>query len=81
LVRFFDRWAHVPPLPIGWHHPTGPHFGNILALLVLDGREARLVLERAIEADEPGAPTKATSEANLVIAKELSLTEAPRPSA
>jgi hypothetical protein len=78
FVRLFDRWAKVPPLPIRWHHPTGPHFGNMLALLVLDGREARLVLERAIKADEPSAPTEAAAEAKLVITKELSLTEAPR---
>src|SRR6185369_147787 len=40
IVKFVGRWARVPPLPITWHHPTGPHFGNMLALLVLDGREA-----------------------------------------
>ncbi|HTK45425.1 MAG TPA: alkaline phosphatase D family protein [Patescibacteria group bacterium] len=81
FVHVFDRWAHVPPLPIRWHHPTGPHFGNILAMLVLDGRQAHLVLERAIRADEPDARTEAASEAKLVVTKELSLTEAPRPAA
>ena len=81
FVHLFDRWAHVPPVPIRWHHPTGPHFGNILAMLVLDGRQARLVLERAIRADEPDARTEAASEAKLVVTKELSLTEAPRPAA
>ena len=79
FVHLFDRWAHVPPLPIRWHHPTGPHFGNILAMLTLDGRQARLVLERAIRADEPDAPAEADSNAKLVVTKELSLTEAPRP--
>jgi hypothetical protein len=81
FVRFFSRWAHVPPLPIRWHHPTGPHFGNMLALLILEGREARLVLEQAIRADTAGAPTKATSEAKLVVTKELSLTSTPRRAA
>jgi hypothetical protein len=81
FVQLFDRWAKVPPLPIRWHHPTGPHFGNMLALLVLDGREARLVLERAIEAEQPSARTDAAAEAKLVITKELSLTEAPRAAA
>ena len=81
FVGVFRRWAHVPPPPIRWHHPTGPHFGNMLALLILDGREARLVLEQAIKADTPGAPTKATSEAKLVVTKELSLTGTPRRAA
>jgi len=78
LVHFLDRWARVPPVPIRWHHPTGPHFGNILALLVLDGRNARLVLERAVRSDQPDAPSEAASEARLEITKELSLIAAPR---
>ncbi len=44
------RFARVPALPIYWHHPTGPHFGNELALLVFDGRSARVVLERSLPA-------------------------------
>ena len=48
LLRHLDRFAFVPPLPIHWTHPTGPHFGNALALLVFDGRAARLVLERSV---------------------------------
>jgi PhoD-like phosphatase len=78
LVHFLDRWARVPPVPISWHHPTGPHFGNILALLVLDGRNARLVLERAVRSNTPEAPSEAASEAMLVVTKELSLIAAPR---
>ncbi|MEA2608014.1 MAG: hypothetical protein QOJ75_257, partial [Chloroflexota bacterium] len=42
------NFAGVPPLPIKWHHPSGPHFGNELALLVFDGRSARIVLERSV---------------------------------
>jgi hypothetical protein len=81
FVRLFSRWAHVPPLPIRWHHPTGPHFGNIMALVVFDGRQARLVLEQAIRDEEPDARTRAASKSKLVITKELSLTEVPRPAA
>ena len=81
FVKLFSRWAHVPPVPIRWHHPTGPHFGNILALLVLDGRQARLVLEQAIRADEPDARRKDASKAKLVVTKELTLTETQRPTA
>ena len=75
VVHFLDRWARVPPVPLDWHHPTGPHFGNMLALLVLDGREARVVLERAVRAI---APVKGAPAASLEITAELSLTE-PRP--
>ena len=42
------NFAGVRPLPIKWHHPSGPHFGNELALLVFDGRSARIVLERSV---------------------------------
>jgi hypothetical protein len=50
LTRALGRFAGVPPLPIQWHHPTGPHFGNELALVVFDGRSARVVLERSVRA-------------------------------
>jgi PhoD-like phosphatase len=61
VVRAFDRFTGVPPMPITWHHPSGPHFGNALALLVFDGRSARLVLERSVRSrgsvpgDDPGS--------------------------
>jgi hypothetical protein len=48
VTHALGRLAGVPPLPIQWHHPTGPHFGNELALLVFDGRSARIVLERSV---------------------------------
>jgi len=48
FMHLFDGSAGVPPLPIRWHHPTGPLFGNALALLVFDGRSARLVFERSV---------------------------------
>jgi len=51
IVRLLDRVTRVPPVPISWHHPAGPHFGNILALLTLDGPKARVRLEKAVRVD------------------------------
>ena len=51
IVRLLDRVTGVPPVPIHWHHPAGPHFGNILALLTLDGPKARVRLEKAVRTD------------------------------
>jgi hypothetical protein len=75
VIRFFGRWAHVPPLPIRWHHPTGPHFGNMLAVLTFDGRSARVSLERAVrtKAADGGDGT-----IDLAMTKEVALTELPR---
>jgi phosphodiesterase/alkaline phosphatase D-like protein len=75
LVSFLDRWTRVPPLPIAWHHPSGPHFGNTLALLVLDGRSANVVLERAVQGK---ASANRESRADLEVIEDLSLTEARR---
>ncbi len=71
LVRFLDRWTRVPPLPIHWHHPSGPHFGNTLALLTFDGRSARVRLERSVRT--AAADGHEASE-NLAITDDLSLT-------
>jgi hypothetical protein len=79
IVRFLDRWTHVPPLPIRWHHPSGPHFGNMLALLTLDGRSARVRLERSIRVDEDAAHEHRIGE-DLAVTAELSLTDLPRRS-
>ena len=79
VVRFLDRWTHVPPLPIQWHHPSGPHFGNMLALLTLDGHSARVRLERSIRVDEDAAHEHRIGE-DLAITAELSLTDLPRRS-
>jgi len=70
------RWARVPPLSIHWHHPTGPHFGNMLALLVFEGREAKVILERASAIPDPGDGSRGTK---LDVIKVLSLTEPARP--
>ncbi len=48
VTHALSRFAGVQPLPIRWHHPTGPHFGNELALVVFEGRSARVVLERSV---------------------------------
>ncbi|MET1074095.1 MAG: alkaline phosphatase D family protein [Umezawaea sp.] len=46
LRRLADR-AGVPADPLGWSRLTGPHFGNSIAVLEVDGRQARFVLESA----------------------------------
>jgi hypothetical protein len=85
VMRLLDRVTGVPPVPIGWHHPTGPHFGNMLAALTFDGRTARVRLERGIDAPERrdragdqgrrALPRGARAE-NLEVVVDLSLTEA-----
>jgi hypothetical protein len=76
ITHALGRFAGVPPLPIYWHHPTGPHFGNELALLVFDGRSARVVLERAVR---PGKriPSEAGdgSQPGLAIVVDHALTD------
>jgi phosphodiesterase/alkaline phosphatase D-like protein len=76
LLRLLDRWARVPPLKMHWHHPTGPHFGNMLAQLEFDGRDARIVLERAVA--KPRS-IDLDIEEKLEITTKLSLTGSPRP--
>ena len=50
------RWlltafSKVPPQSLSWQRLAGPYFGNEIATLVLNGRAARLLLERAGERD------------------------------
>jgi len=75
VVKFLDRWTRVPPLPIHWHHPSGPHFGNTLALLTFEGRSARVLLERAVRTDASGEREAGT---DLEITEDMSLTDARR---
>ena len=79
VLHALGRFAGVPPLKLEWHHPTGPHFGNELALLVFDGREARVVLERSLP-PAPGTPSEdlRTAQPGLAIVADLSLTD-PTP--
>jgi hypothetical protein len=78
LLGHLSRLSGVPPLPIHWRHPTGPHFGNALALLVFEGRSARLVLERSLRPPRstPGEDERGTTPGLEIIA-DLSLTEDP----
>lgn len=48
VTRFLlSRVAKVPPQPLKWSRLAGPYYGNEIATLTLDGRSARLVIERA----------------------------------
>ncbi|MGH2464878.1 MAG: alkaline phosphatase D family protein [Candidatus Limnocylindrales bacterium] len=78
VMHALGRFAGVDPLTIEWHHPTGPHFGNELALLVFEGRSARVLLERSLP-PASGTPGEDLSIAppGLAIVAELSLTSAP----
>jgi hypothetical protein len=75
LTRALGSLTRVPPLPIHWHHPSGPHFGNMLGLLILDGRSARIRLHRSTgSAAAPGAP----SDVDIEIVEDMSMTDARR---
>ena len=75
LTRALGSLTRVPPLPIHWHHPSGPHFGNMLGLLILDGRSARIRLHRSIGS---AAPHGAPSDADIEIVADMSMTDARR---
>jgi len=59
-------------VPIQWHHPSGPHFGNMLSLLTFDGRSARVRFERSTTPE--GDQDRGTG-ARLEVADELLLTD------
>jgi hypothetical protein len=71
IVHQMDRVTRVPPLPIKWHHPAGPYFGNILALLTLDGSSARVRFEKAVRRD---ASEGQAGHIDLTVVKDLPLT-------
>jgi hypothetical protein len=76
ITRDMGRTVGVPDLPIRWHHPTGPHFGNVLALLVFEGRTARLVLERSVRPPKAAARNdKVAAKPGLAIIVDLPLTD------
>ena len=75
VTRSLDRLTRVPPLPIHWHHPSGPHFGNTLALLIFDGSSAQVRLERSVAAE---ASDGRAASVDLTTTAEMSLTEARR---
>ena len=72
LIRLLDRLTGVPPVPIHWHHPSGPHFGNMLSLVTFEGRSARVQFERSTtpEGEQPRG-----KDTGLEIADELLLTD------
>jgi hypothetical protein len=48
LMRFLlQRVSHLPAQPLTWERIAGPHYGNEIATLHLDGRSAKLVIEKA----------------------------------
>jgi hypothetical protein len=74
-VRVLDRLTRVPSLPIAWHHPSGPHFGNMLASVTFDGRSARAQFERAVARDLHAAMTDPTN-LDLEVVDEVELATA-----
>lgn len=57
LTRFLlQRVSHLPRQPLTWERIAGPHYGNEIATLRLDGRSAALVIEKAGR-DSTGDPT------------------------
>ncbi|OLF07197.1 phosphodiesterase [Actinophytocola xinjiangensis] len=54
IARWWARVAGVAPLPVTWTRTTGPHFGNAIAVLHVEGRRAKVVVERAT--GTPDAP-------------------------
>jgi hypothetical protein len=76
VLHALGRYAGVAPLSLEWHHPTGPHFGNELGLLVFEGRTARVVLERSLP-PAPGTPGEdlRIAQPGLAIVADLSLTD------
>ena len=73
VMRLLDKLTRVPPVPIGWHHPTGPHFGNMLAELVLDGRLARIRLERSTREEPTGTGKAADALEDAIVEEPASL--------
>ena len=55
VMKAISRLSGVPSLPIHWRHPSGPHFGNQLALLTFDGRQARVRLTRTVRPPDAAA--------------------------
>ncbi|MQA16058.1 MAG: alkaline phosphatase family protein [Pseudonocardiaceae bacterium] len=47
VARRLARRSGVPDPAVSWRRTSGPHFGNALAVLRMDGRRAKLTFERA----------------------------------
>lgn len=55
----------VPRPPLTWDRLCGPSFGNEIATLLIDGRQAEFVLERSAP---PGDPAELVQVARLTLA-------------
>jgi len=55
VTRGLARLAGVPPEGISWRLQQDPVFDNVVATLHLDGKDARLTIERARPVDRDGA--------------------------
>jgi hypothetical protein len=55
VAGLLSRWAKVPGTAVTWRKTAGPFYGNSLATLQLDGRAARVLLER-VRTDHAGRP-------------------------
>jgi hypothetical protein len=76
VTRFLlDRVARLPRQDLNWSRLAGPFYGNEIATLLLDGRSARLVIERA-DRDRTGT-ARLTPVCDLVLAPAPA---APAPS-
>ena len=71
FVRLLGRLTRVPPLPIYWHHPVGPLFGNMLSQLTFDGGSARV----RFEGSAPPDPDQPDERSSLQVVAEVRLTE------
>jgi hypothetical protein len=54
IARGLARLAGVRPTGARWRTVAGPTFDNSIAVLELDGRDARLVISRSCPEDEDG---------------------------
>ncbi|BBX15919.1 phosphodiesterase [Mycolicibacterium duvalii] len=55
LAAVSRRWARrqgSPPVPVGWRNLSGPLFGNTIATLCMDGRDAEVCFEQPRETGE-----------------------------
>jgi PhoD-like phosphatase len=80
LMKAVSRLSGVPSVPVHWHHPTGPHFGNAIATLTFEGRAARLRLERSAPRSEAD-PSAAGNPTQLRLIIDLDLASVPQPTA
>jgi len=78
IVRSLDRLTRVPPVPIDWHHPLGPLYGNMLATLTFDDDAAQVRFERST-AKDPKAPLNDPENVTLQVAGEVAMTVAGSP--